>query len=148
LLWDGPEFTPNFDVIALGASATTANTVITTTPGSPQLQYNPGRIDPTHSAWSSSRKPLAGEFLFQGHRFFVIANHFNSKGGDDPPYGHRQPPVLSSQAQRDQQAQLVHDFVAQNLDANPNADVLVMGALNDFEFSHPSPRCSERSCST
>ena len=58
--------------------------------------YSPGRIDPTNTAWNSSRKPLAGEFTYNGQKLFVIANHFNSKGGDDPLFGRFQPPVRAS----------------------------------------------------
>ncbi len=69
----------------------TPNDVVDT-PGGPQLLYSPGRIDPTNPAFTSSRKPLAGEFEFRGETFFVIGNHFNSKGGDDPLFGRFQPP--------------------------------------------------------
>ena len=73
----------------------------------PELSFSPGRINPTNAAFNNSRKPLAGEFSFNGQKLFVIANHFNSKGGDDPLYGRFQPPTLSSQIQRNQQAQVV-----------------------------------------
>ena len=117
-----------------GASSTTAN-VVTGSGASTQLQYSPGRIDPTNAAFSTSRKPLAGEFMFQGQHLFVIANHWNSKGGDDPLFGVDQPPVLSSEVQRNQQATVVHNFVNAILNADPNAYVAVMGDLNDFQFS-------------
>jgi predicted extracellular nuclease len=114
-----------------GGTSTSSTTV---QPG-PQLSASPGRIDPGNTAWNSSRKPLAGEFMFHGHHLFVIANHFNSKGGDQPLMGHFQPPERSSEAQRHQQAQIVHDFVAQILAADPNANIVVDGDLNDFEWS-------------
>jgi predicted extracellular nuclease len=116
-----------------GGTSTTATTV---QPG-PQLSFSPGRIDPTNSAWNSSRKPLAGEFLYNGHKIFVIGNHFNSKGGDEPLYGRNQPPTLSSEVQRVQQAQIVHDFVNMILTQDANASVVVLGDLNDYEFSNP-----------
>jgi predicted extracellular nuclease len=37
--------------------------------------------------------------------------------------------------QRNQQAQVVHDFVAAIHAADPGASVVVLGDLNDFEFS-------------
>jgi len=114
--------------------ATTANAVVGSGTGT-QLLFSPGRIDPTNAAFNSSRKPLAGEFMFRGHHLFVIANHFNSKGGDDPLFGHIQPPVRSSEAQRHQQAQIEHDFINAIVAADPTADVVVMGDINDFEFS-------------
>jgi uncharacterized protein len=117
-----------------GGGPTTATTVVNG-PGGPQLSASPGRIDPTNGAFATSRKPLAGEFLFRGHHLFVIGNHFNSKGGDDPLLGRFQPPTRSSEVQRHQQAQVVHDFVASILAADPNAGVVVDGDLNDFEFS-------------
>jgi len=119
-----------------GAGATTANAVMNNG-GVPQLQYSPGRLDPTNSAFSASRKPLAGEFTFGGAPLFAIANHWNSKGGDNPLFGHYQPPVLSSETKRNQQATVVRDFVSQILAVDPNARVIVLGDLNDFEFSTP-----------
>jgi uncharacterized protein len=117
-----------------GGGSTTPTAVIGTG-NATQLSASPGRIDPANSAWASSRKPLAGEFSFHGHHLFVIANHFNSKGGDDPLMGRFQPPVRSSEVQRHQQAQIVHDFVGQIESADPNANVVVLGDLNDFEWS-------------
>jgi predicted extracellular nuclease len=71
----------------------------------------------------------------RGKKVFVIANHFASKGGDDPLFGRFQPPVRSSEVQRHQQAQVVNDFVDQILAADPEANVIVLGDINDFEFS-------------
>ncbi|MGE3957057.1 MAG: PxKF domain-containing protein [Vicinamibacterales bacterium] len=119
-----------------GATSATANAVVGSG-ASTQLQYSPGRIDPTNPAFSASRKPLAGEFTFRGQRFFVIANHFNSKGGDDPLYGFTQPPVLVTETQRQQQATVLAGFVGQLLAADPSANIVVLGDLNDFEFSAP-----------
>jgi predicted extracellular nuclease len=116
--------------------STTANDV-TGSGASTALQFSPGRIDPTNSVFSASRKPLAGQFEFSGKRFFVIANHFNSKGGDDPLFGRFQPPVLDSEAKRDSQATVVKTFVTKLLTADPLAEVVVLGDLNDFEFAKP-----------
>ena len=115
----------------------TNSTSVTGAASTTQLTFSPGRIDPTNTAFNTSRKPLAGEFTFKGDKVFVIANHWNSKGGDQPLFGHFQPPVLSSEAQRVQQALVVKNFVALILAANVNANVIVLGDLNDFEFSNP-----------
>ena len=115
-----------------GAGPTTANTV-----GSGGLEFSPGRIDPANPAFNLSRKPLAAEFTFSGVKLYLIANHFNSKGGDQPLFGHFQPPTLVSEVQRNQQAQVVNDFVDSILAAQSGAPVVVLGALNDYEFSTP-----------
>jgi len=94
-----------------GGDSTTPNAVIGSG-ASTHLLYSPGRIAPGDSAWSASRKPLAGEFDYRGHKLFVIANHFNSKGGDDPLRGRFQPPNEVTAPQRHQQATLVDNFVS------------------------------------
>ncbi|MEV6649569.1 endonuclease/exonuclease/phosphatase family protein [Streptomyces sp. NPDC051219] len=99
------------------------------------LTLSPGRIDPANTAWENSRKPLAGEFTFRGRTVFVVANHFGSKGGDESLTSHHQPPVRSSEAKRLLQAQAVNSFVKDILKVQRNADVLVVGDINDFEFS-------------
>jgi hypothetical protein len=116
------------------ATATTANSV-TSIGGVAQLTYNPGRIAPADSAWSSSRKPLAAEFTFGGQKYFVIANHFVSKGGDQPLHSQYQPPARSSETQRNSQGSVENSFVDSILAAQPDAHVIALGDLNDFPFS-------------
>src|SRR6185295_15548991 len=111
----------------------TTGTSVAKSHGDPALTLSPGRIDPTNPVWTTSRKPLAGEFEFRGRKVFVIANHFNSKGGDDPLMGHVQPPRYPSETQRHRQATVEHAFVQSIADADPHADVVVLGDLNDFQ---------------
>ena len=92
-------------------------------------------MEPADAAWENSRKPLAGEFLWRGERVFAIANHFASKGGDDPLFGRVQPPVRHTEVQRHRQADVLNEFVDDILDADRRANVMVLGDLNDFEFS-------------
>ncbi|NUS76539.1 MAG: endonuclease/exonuclease/phosphatase [Streptomyces sp.] len=117
-----------------GGDATTA-VGVTKEHGKAALTVSPGRIDPTNAAWASSRKPLVGEFVFRGRTVFVIANHFNSKGGDYGLTSATQPVPRSSEVQRHQQATLVNAFVKDVLDTQKNADVIALGDINDFEFS-------------
>ncbi len=117
-----------------GGTSTNATAVVGSG-DSTKLTYSPGRIDPTNAAFNDSRKPLAGEFMFNGHHLFVVANHWNSKSGDEPLFGVDQPPILSSEIQRNQQAAVVNGFVASILTSNPTANVVVIGDLNDFQFS-------------
>ena len=117
---------------------------ITLSPGTPgkateavefkegKLTLNPGRIDPTNTAFASSRKPLAAQFEFKGQSVIVVANHFNSKGGDQPLFGKNQPPVLSSEVQRMKIAAIVNDFVKDVKAQDPNANVILTGDFNDF----------------
>lgn len=111
--------------------------LVETEQGMARLSYNPGRIDPANPAFANSRKPLAAEFWFGDKPLIVIANHFNSKGGDGPLFGVRQPPVLASEAQRVEIAKAVNGFVRDIHAADPQANVVVLGDLNDFPFSRP-----------
>ncbi|MFF7453082.1 endonuclease/exonuclease/phosphatase family protein [Kitasatospora sp. NPDC008115] len=117
-----------------GAGSTTANSVVNNA-GTPALAYSPGRIDPADPAFNASRKPLAGEFRWNGRPVFVVANHFNSKGGDQPLFGRYQQPSRPSETQRHAQATAVKTFTDQILAVDPNASVIVLGDINDFEFS-------------
>jgi hypothetical protein len=106
-------------------------------PERPELSASPGRVAPGNTAWNASRKPLAAEFTYNEHTLFVIVNHFKSKNGDQGLFGPQQPPVLSSEVQRNQQATLLAAFVGDILAADPTANVAVVGDLNDFQFSPP-----------
>ena len=114
-----------------------------------QLTFSPGRIDPTNPVWDESRKPLAGEFLFRGRKLFVVANHFASKGGDAPLFGRFQEPYRPSEIQRRGitqpvldpqrgQAGVVNAWVGRLQAVDRRARVIVLGDLNDFEFSETS----------
>ncbi|MFI2261842.1 endonuclease/exonuclease/phosphatase family protein [Streptomyces tubercidicus] len=106
--------------------------------GKATLSASPGRIAPADPAWKDSRKPLVGQFALKsrpGSRVFVIANHFNSKGGDQALDSRFQPPVRGSETQRTAQAELVNGFVKDLLAKDRKAAVVVAGDLNDYQFS-------------
>jgi hypothetical protein len=111
--------------------------------GSVDLANTVGRLDPTNAAFDDSRKPLAAEFVFNGEKVILVNNHFNSKGGDDPLYGMNQPPVEVTQTQRVAQAEVVADFVESVYAVDEDANVIVLGDLNDFGFSKPVERLEE-----
>ncbi len=113
----------------------TSSTAVVAGPTGPQLTFSPGRIDPSNVAWTATRKSLAGEFMYQGKKLFVVVNHFSSKGEDQPLFGRFQPPARLSEVRRHQQAQVVNDFADQLFARDPKANVIVLGDINDFEFS-------------
>ncbi len=118
--------------------------------GRAQLTISPGRI--THAnlgganAFNATRKSLAGEFCFRGETVFIVANHLSSKGDDRPLFGRFQPPFRLTEFQslatdgtedgwRHAQAQAINDFVDEILAVDKNAHVIVLGDINDFDFS-------------
>ncbi|WP_234396896.1 5'-nucleotidase C-terminal domain-containing protein [Bacillus massiliglaciei] len=101
------------------------------------LTLNPGRIDPQNPIFEDTRKSLAAQFTFNGKNIFVINNHLNSKGGDEPIFGKNQPPNLESEAKRIKLAERIHAFVKDLLADDPAANVVVLGDQNDFQYSAP-----------
>ena len=101
-----------------------------------KLTLNPGRIDPENPVFEDSRKPLAAQFNFKGKDVIIIANHFNSKGGDQPLFGKNQPALLASEEQRIGIASVVNQFVKDIQSKDRHANVIVLGDLNDFEFTN------------
>ena len=66
----------------------------------------------------------------------MIVNHFNSKGGDDPLRGRFQPPVESERDPAPPAGTARRQLRLADLGtADASANVIVLGDLNDFEFS-------------
>lgn len=99
------------------------------------LTLNPGRIDPKNPIFSWTRKSLAAEFTFKGKDIVIVANHLNSKRGDDSLYGKKQPVVLKSEKKRLELAAAIKKFVNDGFAQNPDMNLLMTGDFNDFEFS-------------
>lgn len=132
-----------------GGDATTDTDVVAGASG-PELTISPGRVLDAELggdlAFFDTRKSLAGEFTYNGEELFVVANHLSSKGDDDPLFGRAQPPVrytefrsgnadIAEDGWRHAQAQAVNDFVDEILAVDPDAHVIVLGDINDFDFS-------------
>ncbi len=120
-----------------GVDRATVGTHPTKAGGQVALTLSPGRIDPTNPVWQDSRKPVVGQFKRGNQTFFVVANHFDSKGGDQNADGRFQYPQQSSRVQRAGQALAVHNFVQQLRTIQHSAEVVVLGDLNDYQFSPP-----------
>ena len=90
-----------------------------------------------------SRKPLAGEFIFNGQHLFVIANHFNSKGGDEPLFGRFQPPTAQLRgAAAPAGAGRARLRRRRSSPPTRTRTSSSLGDLNDFEFSDTRRRSS------
>ena len=92
-----------------------------------------------------ARLPLVAKFTFNGEEVTVVNNHFSSKGGSSPILGVEQPfearqeevTVNGSLDERQAQANAVKDYVDGILAADSNANVVVLGDFNEFEFVSP-----------
>ncbi|MBC9868297.1 MAG: hypothetical protein F7O42_10540 [Opitutae bacterium] len=87
--------------------------------------------------YTGTRKPLVAEFDFEEKEWIVINCHLRSKRGDGPSYGSLRPPVRFTQPQRLEQTRRVRAHVAQLRAKRPRSGIVVLGDLNDFEFSPP-----------
>ena len=119
--------------------------------------YDPNRVDlvegsvepignqDSGSTFEGARLPLVADFEFNGQEVTVINNHFSSKGGSSPIFGVDQPfeelqedpDVNGSLDERQAQAQAVDDYVEGILANDADANIAVLGDLNEFEFISP-----------
>ena len=113
-------------------------------PAGPFPEMSPGLVAGDAPAFAAgadghggTRKPLAGEFLFAGRRLVVVNLHLVSKGGDDPLFGLRQPPLRPSTTRREAQASAVGESVRLLMEEDPGTMVIVLGDFNDFVDSSP-----------
>ena len=101
--------------------------------------------DDDPSPFFEGRIPLVATFAFAGEAVTVVNNHFSSKGGSAPLFGTEQPfselqeapEVNGGLAERRDQAAAVGRFVEDALAADPDANLVVLGDLNEFEFVSP-----------
>ncbi|NJK64378.1 MAG: hypothetical protein HC921_18305 [Synechococcaceae cyanobacterium SM2_3_1] len=125
------------------------------------LLYNPQRVDlvgnsvqsiteagaPTTSptVFFEGRPPLRAQFSFNSQPVDLVCNHFSSKSGSAAILGVEQPfedlqedpNINGSLDQRQAQAAAVNTFVSNLLSNAPDANVVVLGDLNEFEFVSP-----------
>jgi uncharacterized protein len=127
-----------------------APTVANTTGGEPNgnirtgFFYNPDRVTyVTGSAtaidgatYSTTRRPLAAQFDFNGQRILAIDVHFTSRIGSDPTTGSTQPPSNAADAARTAQAAGVAAYINNQLATNPSLNVAVLGDFNGFWFEN------------
>lgn len=119
--------------------------------------YDPNRVDlikdsvrpiggqSEDSPFNGARLPLVADFEFNGQTVTVVDNHFSSKDGSSPIFGEDQPfeelqenpDVNGSLDERREQAQAVNDFVDGIFANDADANVVVVGDLNEFEFVSP-----------
>lgn len=125
--------------------------------------YNPARVavvpnsvgtlDPNGNFTQSpvnffnSRPPLVARFVFlpNGQELTIVNNHFTSKGGSAPLFGTVQnfaalqedTNVNAGLANRRLQAQAVANYLNFVRSRNPDANLVVLGDLNEFEFVSP-----------
>ena len=100
----------------------------------PDLLSSAGVSDP--NAFDGSRTPLEGTFTFKGESITVINNHFTSRFGSTPVFGGIQPFVQAGEAEREAQSQTTNDYVDFLLSADPDANIIVTGDLNTFQFTN------------
>ena len=119
--------------------------------------YDPSRVDliaglvetignqEAGSPFDGARLPLVADFEFNGQEVTVVNNHFSSKGGSSPIFGvdrpfeelQENPDVNGSLDERQAQARAVDDYVEGILADNSDANIAVLGDLNEFEFISP-----------
>ncbi|NJL29473.1 MAG: hypothetical protein HC897_17095 [Thermoanaerobaculia bacterium] len=95
------------------------------------------------------RRSLALELEVGGKRLFLVNNHISSKYADDRPFGAIQPPRHPLRRRlRLAQARELRAFAERLLAADPKAALLILGDLNDLEWSEPVRHLARRRLKT
>lgn len=92
-----------------------------------------GVSDP--AAFEGTRDPLLGVFRFAGNEVLVVNNHLTSRFGSSPVFGGPQPFLQAGEVEREAQVGALNELVDQALDIDPNANIVVLGDLNTFQFT-------------
>ncbi len=88
------------------------------------------------NAFLDSRVPLQATFTFDDEDVTVINVHSSSKGGSTPLFGGVQPPINGGLVdERVPQSEVIKDVVDDILADDPDANVIVMGDFNEFDFN-------------
>ncbi len=93
--------------------------------------------------FSGTRKPLVAFFKTEKETLIFINCHLRSKGGDSPPYGSLMPAVRFSENQRIPQTLALRKHVNELHKKYPEAGIVVLGDMNDFEFSPAIQKLTE-----
>lgn len=87
------------------------------------------------NGYSGTRKPLVAYFKHGEQKLIFINCHLKSKGGDSPTFGSLLPAVRFSDTQRIAQTRVIRSHLDQLGNEYPDAGIIVLGDMNDFEFS-------------
>ena len=109
---------------------------------------NPGRValvpgslraldDTGFDTFDRSRNPLEATIVHNDNEIVLINCHLSSRVGSGPLFGSRQPSPVSGGQNRKTQAIFLKNHVGVLLERDPEACVVVLGDLNDDEFSEP-----------
>jgi len=88
------------------------------------------------NAFDFSRDPLEAVFRFRGETVTVLNCHFSSRFGSTPIFGGPQPFVQAGEAAREAQSLAINEVAAGLLEQDEDANVVVAGDLNTFEFTN------------
>jgi predicted extracellular nuclease len=87
------------------------------------------------SNYSGTRKPLVAFFTHGDEKLIFINCHLISKGGDSSTYGSLLPAIRFSDTQRVAQTRVLRKHINKLQIDHPDASIVVLGDINDFEFS-------------
>ncbi|MBL4838267.1 MAG: hypothetical protein JKY34_11900, partial [Kordiimonadaceae bacterium] len=87
--------------------------------------------------FNGSRIPLEAQFVFNGETVTIINNHFSSKSGSASLFGNNQPAEEGGAGSRESQATALNEYVDSLLATDSDANIVVVGDFNDFDFSTP-----------
>ncbi len=93
-----------------------------------------GVTDPT--TFDGTRDPLLGLAEFNGEEIILLNNHLTSRFGSSPIFGAEQLFTQAGEEEREAETGALNEVVDTFLGADPDANIVVLGDLNTFEFTN------------
>jgi len=94
-------------------------------------------------SYSNSREPLLATWSFQGEEITTINVHFYARSGGDPAWGATQPPEISGDDRRTDQAAVVGQWINEHLADDPSLNIAVLGDWNGFYWEEAQTQLTD-----
>lgn len=95
------------------------------------------------SVYSNSRLPLVATWSFQGTEITTINVHLTARSGSDPLWGATQPPEIAGEDRREDQLDVIGQWIETELATNPALNIALLGDLNGFYFEEAQTQLTD-----
>ena len=121
--------------ISLNSSDGSTNKV-SVSAGDVYLGTNPVRLFANETVFRGTRKPTLWAFNWNGETILVMGVHLVSQSASAPAWGDVQPPEKPEQQKREQQMQMIVEFIKDLLKQSSDVKLILAGDFNDYPWSN------------
>lgn len=104
--------------------------------GDVYLGTNPVRLFANETVFRGTRKPTLWAFNWNGETILLMGVHLISQSASTPAWGDVQPPEKPEQQKREQQMQMIVEFIEDLLMQSSDVKLILAGDFNDYPWSN------------